>query len=129
MISDIVGLDSTPELKERIIAELNRLYRRRDFLPVRYCWRELKDIASYLRDNHGYLSGCQPEYVDSILKPFNEIEYSHIFSITKAMATKEDLKPLRAAVRADNQRLRRKIQQLKTEYSKSTGILGKIFKG
>ncbi len=127
MISELTALDKgDPAVKEKVIAEINRLYRRRDFLLVRYTWQEMKDVASYLRDNHGFLQGATPEYVDAILKPYNEIEYAHIFAIVKALGTGEDLKPLRDAVRADSQRMRRMVKKLTREDKNTGGFMKKI---
>ncbi|MGH1430461.1 MAG: hypothetical protein ACRBB4_04995 [Neptuniibacter sp.] len=122
MISDITNLDDST--REEIIKEINILFRRREFMPCRFTWTQLKTVAQYLRDNHGYLQGETVQYIDSLLEPYNEPECSYIFAIVKVIASGGDLKSIRSSVRADNQRLRRFIQ--KRVEKKESSFLGKI---
>lgn len=133
MINAISDLDNKPEVQEVVISELNRLYRRGEFMPVRYSWSEMKHVAGYLRDNHGHIEPQGSQYMDSILNPYNKPECTYIFEIAKSLATGGDLAPIKQRVRTDNQRLRRWMAKYTTEVERErqgiTGKLKRIFGG
>ena len=125
MISELTKLDGSP-VQELVIKELNTLYRKREFMPVRYTWSSLKMVATYLSNCHGYLQGQSPEYVDSILNPYNEPECAFIFDAVQRMAKGEDLQPLRTKVKLDNQRLSRWIKRFVSDYEQNMGFMSRL---
>lgn len=125
MISELTKLKGLP-VELLVIKELNQLYRKREFMPVRYTWSELKMVATYLENCHGSLQGVQPEYVDSILNPYNEPECAIIFDAVRRMATGEDLQPLRTKCKLDNQRLSRWIKRFVSDYEQQQGFMSRL---
>ena len=90
MIKHLEAIKGTPSY-EAVVNELSLLGRKKEFIGCRYRWSELVSFAMYLNDFNNQLSGEPSEYIETVLRPFNEQELDFIFSIKRAL--KQDDKP------------------------------------
>ena len=90
MIKHLEAIKGTPAF-ESVVNELNILGRKKEFIGCRYRWSELVSFAMYLNDFNNQLAGEPSEYIETVLRPFNEAELQFIFDIKRAL--KQDDKP------------------------------------
>ena len=90
MIKHLETIKGTPAF-DNVVCELNILGRKKEFIGCRYRWSELVSFAMYLNDFNNQLAANPSEYIETVLRPFNEQELDFIFSIKRAL--KQDDKP------------------------------------
>ncbi|WP_075184665.1 hypothetical protein [Teredinibacter haidensis] len=90
MIKHLEAIKGT-EAYENVVRELNILGRKKEFFGVRYRWSELVSFAMYLNDFSNQMAGESSEYIETVLRPFNEAELDFIFSIKRTL--KQNDKP------------------------------------
>ncbi len=84
MIKHLEAIKGTPAY-DNVVRELNILGRKKEFLGCRYRWSELVSFAMYLNDFNNQLAGEPSEYIETVLRPFNEAELQFIFDIKRAL--------------------------------------------
>jgi len=90
MIKHLEILKGTPAY-ESVVNDLSLLGRKKEFIGCRYRWSELVSFAMYLSDFSNDLAGETSDYIESVLRPFNEQELEFIFEIRRAQ--KQNDKP------------------------------------
>jgi len=90
MIKHLEAIKGTPAY-DNVVRELNILGRKKEFIGCRYLWSELVSFAMYLNDFSNQMAGESSEYIETVLRPFNEQELDFIFNIKRALTQNDKL--------------------------------------
>ncbi|MES9962208.1 MAG: hypothetical protein ABW116_01590 [Candidatus Sedimenticola sp. 20ELBAFRAG] len=105
------------------IKALNNRFHVRGFMPVRYSYSELKEIATFLNFNSDEWSF---RYNDAILSQYNYAEVTFIKRLSKAIDNPEELKRIQYDVKIANNSTRRIVYGVLEQNKKNKSMKDKL---
>lgn len=94
------------------IKALNNRFHAHGFMPVRFSYSELKEIATFLNYNSEEWSF---RYTDSVLSRYNYAEVTFIKRLSKAIGNPDELQQIQYDIKIQNNATRRIIYALMKE--------------